>query len=105
MPKNRQTRTVVVNPPEENHTPTHLEVPVRRIAEYIPASFLAIDDDAEDALNDPEARIYKNDDNSIALVFNAGMLEFNIEALKMVCERVQDMSVTDMAEVLDLVED
>lgn len=98
-------RDVVVTPPKANPTPElDNEVPVRRIAEYIPASFIATSDEDE-VLNDSEARIYKVNDHVIALAFNAGVLEFNIEALEMVCERVRTMSDTDLAEVLGLTED
>ena len=97
-------RKAVVNPP----TPTPelmQDVPVHRLAEYIPASFIAASDDDDDVLHDRESRIYKTNDHCIALVFNAGLLEFNIEALEKVCERARTMSDTDVAEILGLNED
>ena len=99
-----KSRDVVVNPPANPNPELDNEVPVRRIAEYIPASFIATSD-GDDVLNDSEARIYKVSDHVIALAFNAGVLEFNIEALEMVCERVKTMSDTDLAEVLGLADD
>lgn len=96
-----RTRQVRVNNPESGA----IEVPVHRIAEYIPGSFLAVDEEAEDALNDSEARIYKVSDDAMALVYNQGVLTFDCNALRLVLDRLTDMSTTDLAEVLDLVED
>lgn len=97
--KSRSRTKAVVNPPQPLD-----EVPVHRVAEYIPASFIAGADD-DDVLHDREARLYKTNDQCVALVFNAGVLEFNIEALEKACERARTMSDTDIAEILGLVED
>jgi len=97
----QRTKRVHVNPPIDGE----IEVPVHRIAEYIPAAFIAVDEGAEDALNDSEARIYKVSDDSMALVYNQGVLTFDCTALRLVLDRLEAMSTTDLAEVLDLVED
>lgn len=94
-------KQIVVNPPDDDA----IEVPVHRIAEYIPASFIAVDDGAEDALNDPESRIYRVKDGAMSLVYNQGVLTFDCTALRLVLDKLEDMSETDLAEVLDLVED
>jgi hypothetical protein len=94
-------KQIVVNPPDDDA----IEVPVHRIAEYIPASFIAVDDGVEDALNDPESRIYRVKDGGMSLVYNQGVLTFDCTALRLVLDKLEDMSETDLAEVLDLVED
>jgi hypothetical protein len=96
-----QRKQVVINPPDDDA----IEVPVHRIAEYIPASFIAVDDGVEDALNDPESRIYRVKDGGMSLVYNQGVLTFDCTALRLVLDKLEDMSETDLAEVLDLVED
>lgn len=95
----KQRRSVVRNP--EPATP-QLEVPIRRLAEFVPASFTSASEDDNDVLHDDEARWFKTGETTICLSFTQGLLEFSIPALQALCIRAADMSETDVAEILGL---
>jgi hypothetical protein len=81
-------------------------VPVRRIAEYVPASFTALDPENEnDLLVDDDARWYRVTEESLALTTSMGVMQFSIPALLALCARSQGMSDTDLNDVLGLDEE
>lgn len=104
------TRTTrPVRQPEEVmlHIPGNLDaVPVRRIAEYVPGSFTAIDPDNEnDILVEDDARWYRVNEETLALTTSMGVMQFTIPALLALCARSQTMSDTDLNDVLGLDDD
>lgn len=90
-----------VNPGEITlHIPGNLDsVPVRRVAEFVPASFTSIDTaDENDILNYDDARWYRVNGEIICLTINDGetMLQFSVPALLALCARMESMSDTTL---------
>lgn len=83
-----------------------MDVPVQRLAEYVPASFTACDENENNLLNMSEARWYKTGEDAISLVLGSGqqqlVVEFKATALCALAQRAQSMSECDIDELLGL---
>lgn len=80
-----------------------IEVPVHKLAEYVPASFTAASDNETDPLNAEDARWYKTGDGKLMLVIDENnALEFSAESLCALTKRAESMSIVDVDDLLDL---
>lgn len=83
-----------------------LDVPVQRLAEFVPASFTATDEREANPLNMSDARWYKTGDDALTLVLDNGQaqiaLEFKATALCALAQKSVDMSACDVDDLLDL---
>lgn len=97
----RQRGTATLPKPQDT-----IEVPVQRLAEFIPASFTATDDHEANPLNLEGARWYKTGDDAITLVLGNDeqqfALEFKASTLCAVATRSKDMSTCNIDDLLGL---
>lgn len=81
-------------------------VPVQRLAEFVPASFTACDENENNPLNMADARWYKTGEDAITLMLDNGVaqiaLEFKASALCALATRSQDMSECNIDDLLGL---
>jgi hypothetical protein len=97
------TRSRTAKPKPEPVESIGIEVPVHRLAEYVPASFTAASENEADPLNTEDARWYKTGEGKLMLVIDENTaLEFNAESLCALTKRAESMSIVDVDDLLDL---
>lgn len=91
-------------------TRTSLEVPVQRVAEFVPASFTAaLDPDTGEVLDKEHntlvqdtTRWYHTGDNMVSLVIGEESYDFRIDALSALCEAIEALEITNLEDVLGI---
>lgn len=82
------------------------EVPVQRLAEFVPASFTASNDNDANPLNVGDARWYRTGEDAISLVLGDDQqqfaLEFKMSSLCALATRAQTMSECNIDDLLGL---
>lgn len=87
-------------------TQPKIDVPVQRLAEFVPATFTACDENENNPLNSPDARWYKTGEDAISLVLDNGVqsivLELKASAICALAQRALTMSECNIDDLLGL---